>query len=153
MKQFKTRLGPIFSAYPPPLPHPPLQQLTDTNLPFYHTCDAYIVKMSGMVGGARTALEVGRLLLSVDPLGDPMGCLLALDSHALASREGNFLLELYRLKLLIGYSPAELTKASSAATRDGENWKWFGSEGIKLCVVPVLEHFRNGIDWVVVYHR
>lgn len=63
--------------------------------------------MSGMVGGARTALEVGRLLLSLDPLGDPMGCLLALDSHALASRQGQFLLDLHSSKLPIGVSPSQ----------------------------------------------
>lgn len=62
--------------------------------------------MAGMVGGARTALEVGRLLLSLDPLGDPMGCLLALDSYALACRQGEFILELHRSKLPIGFSPA-----------------------------------------------
>ncbi|CAM9226574.1 unnamed protein product [Pylaiella littoralis] len=64
------------------------------------------MQMSGMVGGARTALEVGRLLLSLDPLGDPMGCLLALDSYALTSRQGEFLLELHRSKLPIGLSPS-----------------------------------------------
>lgn len=63
-----------------------------------------------MVGGARTALEVGRLLLSVDPLGDPMGCLLALDSFALASRQGGFLLELHRSRLPVGFSPDRLSR-------------------------------------------
>lgn len=70
-----------------------------------------------MVGGARTALEVGRLLLSLDPLGDPMGCLLALDSHALASRQGKFLLDLRLSKLPIGRSPSEAKKALAAAAK------------------------------------
>lgn len=71
--------------------------------------------MSGMVGGARTALEVGRLLLSLDPLGDPMGCLLALDSYALASRQGELLLELHRSKLPIGRSPSDAAEAMASA--------------------------------------
>lgn len=68
--------------------------------------------MSGMMGAARTALEVGRLLLSLDPVGDPMGCLIALDNHALASREGQFLIELYKSRLVIGYSPSALALAA-----------------------------------------
>eukprot|EP00953_Heterococcus_sp_UTEX-ZZ885_P029289 15557-Heterococcus_DN1.PRE.1 len=36
-----------------------------------------------MLGCPRTALEVTRLLLSLDPLGDPMGALLSIDTHAL----------------------------------------------------------------------
>eukprot|EP00903_Cladosiphon_okamuranus_P006771 g6603.t1 len=73
------------------------------------------MQMSGMVGGARTALEVGRLLLSLDPLGDPMGCLLALDSHALASRQGQFLLDLHGSELPIGCSPSRLKTAFGSA--------------------------------------
>ncbi|CAN0535230.1 unnamed protein product, partial [Ectocarpus sp. 12 AP-2014] len=69
------------------------------------------MQMAGMVGGARTALEVGRLLLSLDPLGDPMGCLLALDSHALASRQGEFLIKLHRSKLPVGRSPSRAAEA------------------------------------------
>lgn len=68
-----------------------------------------------MVGGARTALEVGRLLLSLDPLGDPMGCLVALDSLALASRQGQFLLDLHDSKLPIGRSPSEAKRTFGAA--------------------------------------
>ncbi|CAM9753416.1 unnamed protein product [Scytosiphon promiscuus] len=78
------------------------------------------MQMSGMVGGSRTALEVGRLLLSLDPIGDPMGCLLALDSHALASRQGEFLLDLHGSKLAIGRSPTDAARAfASSATRQG----------------------------------
>ncbi|CAM9671848.1 unnamed protein product [Ectocarpus sp. 6 AP-2014] len=79
------------------------------------------MQMAGMVGGARTALEVGRLLLSLDPLGDPMGCLLALDSHALASRQGEFLIELHRSKLPVGRSPSRAAEAfASGAGVDGD---------------------------------
>lgn len=71
--------------------------------------------MSAMKGGSRTALEVGRLLLSLDPLGDPMGCLAAMDSLALASRQGKYLIELFESSMPIGYSPL----ASGVA--DGED--------------------------------
>lgn len=73
-----------------------------------------------MVGGARTALEVGRLLLSLDPIGDPMGCLLALDSHALASQQGGFLVELYQSNLPIGRSPTELASFALSRNASGE---------------------------------
>lgn len=76
--------------------------------------------MAGMVGGARTALEVGRLLLSLDPLGDPMGCLLALDSHALASRQGEFLIELHRSKLPVGRSPSRAAEAFASGADVGQ---------------------------------
>lgn len=75
-----------------------------------------------MVGGARTALEVGRLLFSLDPLGDPMGCLLALDSHALASRQGQFLLDLHLSKLPIGLSPSEAKKALESTAEGAGQW-------------------------------
>lgn len=93
----------------------------DTRSNSYFPCEfcPHHFQMAGMVGGSRTALEVGRLLLSLDPLGDPMGCLLALDSHALASRQWEFLLDLHRSKLLIGRSPADAAKAF-ASTAGGE---------------------------------
>lgn len=97
--------------------------------------------MSGMVGGVRTALEVGRLLLSLDPLGDPMGCLLALGSYALASHQGEFLLELHRSRLPIGFSPARLANGLLSTTdgagalacekSGGSGW----GEVAALCVV------------------
>lgn len=88
-----------------------------------------------MVGGARTALEVGRLLLSLDPLGDPMGCLLALDSHALASRQGQFLLDLHSSKLPIGRSPSEAKRAFASASG--------GAGELIMCVFFVFS------SWVV----
>lgn len=81
-----------------------------------------------MVGGARTALEVGRLLLSLDPLGDPMGCLLALDSHALASHQGQFLLDLHNAKLPIGRSPSEAKRTLASAPGGAGERLWL------LCV-------------------
>jgi hypothetical protein len=45
-----------------------------------------IMQTSGMSGCHPNALSVGRYLLSLDPLRDPMGVLLILDYYALASR-------------------------------------------------------------------
>ncbi|KAL7435471.1 hypothetical protein ACHAXM_004672 [Skeletonema potamos] len=45
-----------------------------------------IMQTSGMSGCHPNALSVGRYLLSIDPLRDPMGVLLILDYYALASR-------------------------------------------------------------------
>jgi Transcriptional repressor TCF25 len=45
--------------------------------------------MTSMLGCPRTALEVTRLLLSLDPLGDPMGALLSMDTHALMCKVNN----------------------------------------------------------------
>ena len=93
--------------------------------------------MSGMVGGARTALEVGRLLLSLDPLGDPMGCLVALDSHALASRQGQFLLDLHSSKLPIGRSPSEAKKATASAP--------VGAPGELMFVLHIFARENTGV--------
>jgi Transcriptional repressor TCF25 len=45
--------------------------------------------MTSMLGCPRTALEVTRLLLSLDPLGDPIGALLSIDTHALMCKVTN----------------------------------------------------------------
>ncbi|CAN0024818.1 unnamed protein product, partial [Ectocarpus fasciculatus] len=93
------------------------------------------MQMAGMVGGARTALEVGRLLLSLDPLGDPMGCLLALDSHALASRQGEFLIELHRSKLPVGRSPS---RAAETFASGGDGGAPDGDVGVTVQDLPGL---------------
>ncbi|KAG5191759.1 transcriptional repressor TCF25-domain-containing protein [Tribonema minus] len=61
-----------------------------------------------MMGCRRTAMEVSHLLLSLDPIGDPMGALLCVDCHALACKEGRFVLSLAASGLPIGFSPALL---------------------------------------------
>ncbi|CAN0043746.1 unnamed protein product, partial [Discosporangium mesarthrocarpum] len=66
------------------------------------------MQMSGMLGCPRTALEIGRLLLSLDPPGDPMGCLLALDYYALASKQGEFLVSLFQSQLPVGFSSDDI---------------------------------------------
>ncbi|XP_063215812.1 ribosome quality control complex subunit TCF25 isoform X2 [Bacillus rossius redtenbacheri] len=48
-------------------------------------------------GCLRTALELSKLLLSLDPEGDPMGVLLCIDLFALRSHAHQWLVDLYRL--------------------------------------------------------
>lgn len=43
----------------------------------------------------RTALEFCKLLLSLDPEGDPLGIILAIDFYALRAREYKWLLQLF----------------------------------------------------------
>ncbi len=50
-----------------------------------------IMQTSGMTGLYANALAVGRFLLSLDPLRDPMGVLLILDYYALACRRNTLL--------------------------------------------------------------
>lgn len=52
----------------------------------FFACLFRIMQTSGMSGCHPNALAVGRYLLSLDPLRDPMGVLLILDYYALASR-------------------------------------------------------------------
>jgi hypothetical protein len=60
------------------------------------------MQLCGMRGAFRTSMEVGRLLLSYDPLADPMGTLLYLDAFALRAGEPGFVIDLVRSHLPIG---------------------------------------------------
>eukprot|EP00984_Skeletonema_dohrnii_P027137 scaffold16595_cov174-Skeletonema_dohrnii-CCMP3373.AAC.2 len=55
----------------------------------FFACLFRIMQTSGMSGCHPNALAVGRYLLSLDPLRDPMGVLLILDYYALASRRAS----------------------------------------------------------------
>ena len=55
----------------------------------FFACLFRIMQTSGMSGCHPNALAVGRYLLSLDPLRDPMGVLLILDYYALASRRSS----------------------------------------------------------------
>ena len=63
------------------------------------------MQMTGMMGCTRTALEVSRLILSLDPVGDPMAVLLCIDYYALASKQPKVLQALLGSNLPVGYSP------------------------------------------------
>ena len=55
----------------------------------FFACLFRIMQTSGMSGCHPNAMAVGRYLLSLDPLRDPMGVLLILDYYALASRRAS----------------------------------------------------------------
>ena len=56
------------------------------NQPFFRALHRHMIS-AGRRGCHRTALELGRLLLSLDPLADPMHALLHLDHHALRAAD------------------------------------------------------------------
>ncbi|TYZ58865.1 hypothetical protein PybrP1_000501 [[Pythium] brassicae (nom. inval.)] len=54
-----------------------------------------LMKQVGRRGCMRSAFETAKLLLGLDPLGDPMHVLLAVDYYALTSRQCQFILDLH----------------------------------------------------------
>lgn len=58
-----------------------------------------LTKQVGRRGCMRSAFETAKLLLSMDPQGDPMNVLLAIDYYALTSRQCQFLIDLCASKL------------------------------------------------------
>ncbi|KAG1707340.1 hypothetical protein DVH05_026532 [Phytophthora capsici] len=57
-----------------------------------------LMKQVGRRGCMRSAFETAKLLLSLDPQGDPMNVLLAIDYYALTSRQCEFLIDLFDSK-------------------------------------------------------
>ncbi|KAE9008268.1 hypothetical protein PR003_g12604 [Phytophthora rubi] len=57
-----------------------------------------LMKQVGRRGCMRSAFETAKLLLSLDPQGDPMNVLLAIDYYALTSRQCQFLIDLFDSK-------------------------------------------------------
>ena len=53
-----------------------------------------LMKQVGRRGCTRSAFETSKLLLSLDPQGDPMNVLLTIDYYALTSRQCQFLIDL-----------------------------------------------------------
>ncbi|CAM9423393.1 unnamed protein product, partial [Phaeothamnion confervicola] len=78
------------------------------------------MQMAGMRGCPRTAAEVCRLLLSLDPLGDPNGALLFLDHFALASKQPDLILALHDSGLPIGLAPGALATSATAGAASGD---------------------------------
>ncbi|RLN20842.1 hypothetical protein BBJ28_00000992 [Nothophytophthora sp. Chile5] len=60
---------------------------------------ALLMKQVGRRGCMRSAFETAKLLLSLDPQGDPMNVLLAIDYYALTSRQCQFLVDLFDAKI------------------------------------------------------
>ncbi|KAL4161857.1 hypothetical protein PRNP1_002408 [Phytophthora ramorum] len=57
-----------------------------------------LMKQVGRRGCMRSAFETAKLLLSLDPQGDPMNVILAIDYYALTSRQCQFLIDLSNSK-------------------------------------------------------
>lgn len=57
-----------------------------------------LMKQVGRRGCMRSAFETAKLLLSLDPCGDPMNVLLAIDYYAVTSRQCQFLIDLFESK-------------------------------------------------------
>ncbi|CAI5714313.1 unnamed protein product [Peronospora destructor] len=70
---------------------------TEHNSGFYRAL-FLLMKQVGRRGCTRSAFETAKLLLSLDPQGDPMNVLLAIDYYALTSRQCQFLVDLFGSK-------------------------------------------------------
>ncbi|CAH0486974.1 unnamed protein product [Peronospora farinosa] len=70
---------------------------TEHNSGFYRAL-FLLMKQVGRRGCMRSAFETSKLLLSLDPQGDPMNVLLAIDYYALTSRQCQFLVDLFSSK-------------------------------------------------------
>lgn len=70
---------------------------TEHNSGFFKAL-SLLMKQVGRRGCMRSAFETAKLLLSLDPQGDPMNVLLAIDYYALTSRQCQFLIDLYASK-------------------------------------------------------
>lgn len=78
------------------------------------------MKMIGRRGCARSAFQMAKLILGLDPQCDPLGILFCIDYYALNAREYDFILQLYQSKLPIRYSRKAyiLLRKSSTGTND-----------------------------------
>lgn len=65
----------------------------ETNATFYKALFMYM-QQAGRRGCVRSAFELARMIFALDPHGDPVSVVLALDYYALASRQYAFLLAL-----------------------------------------------------------
>ncbi|DAZ93810.1 TPA: hypothetical protein N0F65_008569 [Lagenidium giganteum] len=70
---------------------------TEHNDAFYRAL-FLLMKQVGRRGCVRSAFEVAKMVLSLDPHGDPMNVLLAIDYYALAARQCQFLIDLAAAK-------------------------------------------------------
>lgn len=65
----------------------------ETNATFYKALFMYM-QQAGRRGCMRSAFELARMIFALDPHGDPVSVVLALDYYALASRQYAFILAL-----------------------------------------------------------
>jgi hypothetical protein len=78
-----------------------------------------LMKQVGRRGCMRSAFETAKLVLGLDPLGDPMHVLLAADYYALSARQYQFVLDLYDEKLEAVDRDSTEDGKKTAATRRG----------------------------------
>ena len=104
-------------------------------------------QVTAMLGCPTVSSAVGILLLSLDPLGDPMHILLALDFYLLASNKHSTLKAIYHAdNLVLGWplgqksiSPEKPTEIPTL--RDLPNWA-FSEVGKNRSTVPFI-HFTT----------
>lgn len=77
-----------------------------------------LMKQVGRRGCMRSAFETAKLLLSLDPQGDPMNVLLAIDYYALTSRQCQFLIDLVGSKLEAAEHFSPVAAAESSAKKN-----------------------------------
>ncbi|KAF4041290.1 Transcriptional repressor TCF25 [Phytophthora infestans] len=94
-----------------------------------------LMKQVGRRGCMRSAFETAKLLLSLDPQGDPMNVLLAVDYYALTSRQCQFLIDLFDSK-----TPAVDRFASDEAeSKQKSNWKNSMGSADSIVALPNLQ--------------
>ncbi|ETN18403.1 hypothetical protein PPTG_04025 [Phytophthora nicotianae INRA-310] len=91
-----------------------------------------LMKQVGRRGCMRSAFETAKLLLSLDPQGDPMNVLLAIDYYALTSRQCQFLIDLFESK-----TPAVDRFASDEAKKT--SWKSSIGASDSIAALPNLQ--------------
>ncbi|GMF11269.1 unnamed protein product [Phytophthora lilii] len=82
-----------------------------------------LMKQVGRRGCMRSAFETAKLLLSLDPQGDPMNVLLAIDYYALTSRQCQFLIDLFDSKTPVvdRFASAEAGSKKKAGKKTSSN--------------------------------
>ncbi|TDH71328.1 hypothetical protein CCR75_001937 [Bremia lactucae] len=76
-----------------------------------------LMKQAGRRGCVRSAFETAKLVLGLDPEGDPMSVVLAIDYYALTSRQCQFVIDLVHSKTLVvdRYADEEMVLSKNQA--------------------------------------
>ncbi|CAH0514222.1 unnamed protein product [Peronospora belbahrii] len=105
-----------------------------------------LMKQVGRRGCMRSAFETAKLLLSLDPQGDPMHVLLAIDYYALTSRQCQFLVDLFDSKTPV----VDRFSSSDTTTKKKSDTKASQGAADTVAVLPNLQfslalaHFFSG---------
>lgn len=100
-----------------------------------------LMKQVGRRGCMRSAFETAKLLLGLDPHGDPMHVLLAIDYYALTSRQCQFLLDLHAatLEAVDRFRPADAAGGSKKSANVIKTGAKSGSDAASLSALPNLQ--------------